>query len=157
MTEQIGPDRVVSIVFELHNSEGDLLDSSAESGPLSYLHGHSEILPGLEQALDSQQVGHEARIEVTPENGFGARDEQLIFDVPRAQLDFEPEAGQVLQAQGPGGVSAPFRVIKVGAEKVTLDGNHPMAGMHLVFTVKVVAVRDATPEELRQGRSQQSN
>lgn len=153
MTSMISRDQVVSIDFSLHDHDGELLDSSAESGPLTYLHGHQQILPGLERALEGQGVGYEARIEVTPEDGFGPRNEELVFDLPRERFDFQPEVGQVLQAQGPGGVSAPFQVVGVGLENITLDGNHPMAGRHLVFSVKVVATRPATEEELAHGHA----
>ena len=149
----IAENHVVSIEFELHDTEGALVDSSHESGPLSYLHGQGQILPGLERALDGKPVGHEARIEVTPDDGFGPRDEQLMFKVPRDRFDFEPSVGQVLQAENPSGMSAPFQVVAVEADGVTLDGNHPMAGKHLVFDVKVVSLREASAEELEHGHA----
>ena len=149
--DHINQDHVVSIEFELRDGAGEILDSSAASGPLSYLHGHGQLLPEVERELDDKPVGHEASVALTPETGFGERDEQLVFDVPRNMLEFAPEPGQILEAQGPGGITAPFRVVEVGAEKVKLDGNHPMAGKNVTFKVKVVGLRAATPEELSHG------
>jgi len=149
---KIARDQVVSIEFELHDREGSLIDSS-ENGPLSYVHGEEQILPGLERALDGQEVGYEVHLEVPPEDGFGQRDDRLVFQVPRDRFEFEPTAGQVLQAESPDGMSAPFQVVKVAEDAVTLDGNHPMAGKHLVFDVKVIGVRDATAEELAHGHA----
>ena len=84
---------------------------------------------------------------------FGARNEELVFDVPREQFDFEPEAGQVLQAEGPGGATAAVRVVAVSGDKVTLDGNHPLAGQALTFDIEIVDVRAASAEELSHGHS----
>ena len=117
------------------------------------MHGHGQLLPELERELDNKPLGHKASVALTPETGFGERDEQLVFDVPRTMLEFEPQAGQVLEAEGPGGIKAPFRVVEVGTDKVKLDGNHPMAGRSLTFQVEVVAVRAATSEELAHGHS----
>jgi FKBP-type peptidyl-prolyl cis-trans isomerase SlyD len=152
-SDPIGRDQVVSIEFELRNKEGEVLDSSQEAGPLSYLHGHGQLFPAVEKALEGQMVGHEAEVEVPPDEGFGQRDKELVFDVPRDQLDFEPEAGQVLQAEGPGGVNAAVRIVAVGEKGVTLDGNHPLAEQEIVFKVKVVGARAATAEELSHGHS----
>jgi len=152
-TAKIAANSVVSIDYRLTDDEGELLDSSAESAPLAYLHGHGQIVDGLERELTGKGVGDTVQIRVTPEDGYGFHEEKLVIKVPREQLDFEPEAGMVLLAQDPHGGSMPFKVVAVDQETVTLDGNHPLAGKSLNFDVKVVEVRQATEEELAHGHA----
>ena len=148
--DTIGDDCVVSIQYTLKNDDGELLDSSGESGPLSYLHGHGNLIPALEEALAGQNAGFELSISFTPEQGYGEYDPKLVFSVPREQMGIDPEEGQVVQAVGEGGAIGFLRVIGVTDSSITLDGNHPMAGVNLNFEVKVIEIREATAEELEQ-------
>ena len=144
----IASDHVISLEYELTDDAGVTLDSNKGGEPLSYLHGHGQIVPGLERALTGKAVGDQTSVTVSPEDGYGARDEDRLVTVGRDRFDFEPEAGQVLEASLPQGGSVPFVVVEVTKDNVVLDGNHPLAGKTLHFDVKVVGVRPATATEL---------
>ncbi len=143
---------VVTIEYTVKSSDGKVIDTSIGRAPLAYLHGKRNIVAGLEKALSGKKAGEEFSVIVKPEEGYGPRDESLISTVPIADLAEIPdlEVGIQLQAQTPQG----FRILTVVAidkGEVTLDANHPLAGVELNFTVKVVTVRNATPEELQHG------
>lgn len=151
--ETIAKDTVVSIDYRLTDDSGEELDASRDTEPLEYLHGHGQIVDGLEAALDGQAVGAEVQISVPPEDGYGVHEQKLVLQVPRSQFEFDVQVGMVLDAQDDKGGHMPFMVKEVGEEQVTLDGNHPLAGLTLNFEVKVVAVRAATEEELTHGHA----
>jgi len=144
-------ERVVVVHYRLSDDDGNQIDSSEESQPISYLHGRGQILPGLEQALEGKAAGYQAKIVVAPEDGFGLHQQEFVIEVPRAQFDFEIERGSVIEAQLPDGRSRHLQVEDFSDESVTLDGNHPMAGKTLHFDITVASVREATSEELEHG------
>lgn len=149
---QIAANAVVSIHYRLTNASGEQLDSSEGQDPLAYLHGASNIIPGLENALSGKVVGDKLSVTVEPEEGYGPVKEELIQDVDRANFEgidvIEP--GMQFMAQTPWG-QQPVTVVKVEEDTITLDGNHPLAGQTLSFDVEVVEVRAATEEELSHG------
>jgi FKBP-type peptidyl-prolyl cis-trans isomerase SlyD len=149
---KIAHEKVVSIHYTLKNNEGTVLDSSSGSDPLAYLHGFGNIIPGLENALEGKETGEKLAVTVEPEQGYGARDEQLVQAVPRSAFkgvdDLAP--GMQFQAQGPQGARLVV-VTQVAQDVVTVDANHPLAGQTLHFDVEVSEVRDATAEELEHG------
>jgi len=144
-------DHVVSIEYTLKNSSGEVLDSSGDE-PFAYLHGAQNIVPGLEKAIEGKKQGDEVDVKLSPEEGYGPRRDELLSDVDKAELDQIPdlEEGMQLQAQTPQGIQV-FTVTKIDGDKVTLDGNHPLAGEELNFKVKVLEVREATSEEIEHG------
>jgi FKBP-type peptidyl-prolyl cis-trans isomerase SlyD len=125
--------------------EGKVVDSSQGSGPLSYVHGQGQLVPGLEKELSGLKAGEKRSVTVDPESGYGAVDPNAFVEVSRAQLppDVMPQPGQALRGMGPDG--QPFRatIAKVADESVTLDLNHPLAGKTLAFDVTVVSVTPA--------------
>jgi FKBP-type peptidyl-prolyl cis-trans isomerase SlyD len=149
---KIAHEKVVSIHYTLTNKEGTVLDSSSGSDPLAYLHGFGNIIPGLENALEGKQKGEKLAVTVEPEQGYGARDEQLVQAVPRSAFKGVEELapGMQFQAQGPQGARLVV-VTQVAQDVVTVDANHPLAGQTLHFDVEVSEVRDATAEELEHG------
>lgn len=149
---QIGKDKVVSIDYTLTGPEGQVLDSSKGRGPLNYLHGNNNIIPGLEQALEGKNPGEQMTVTVPPEQAYGQKDQNLVQDVPRSAFKGVQEirAGMQFQAQSPQG-SRVVTVVDVQDETVKIDANHPLAGMPLKFDVQVVDVRDATQDELSHG------
>jgi FKBP-type peptidyl-prolyl cis-trans isomerase SlyD len=155
MTERaiIGQDQVVSLEFRLTDERGDLIDSSEEGDPLVYLHGHDQIVPGLENALEGKAEGHSGRVVVPPEDGYGESDPELVFTEPRSSFSFPVEVGQMLEASDEDGESYEYQVVGLTEDGVTLDGNHPLAGMTLTFDVTVVGVRPATAGELSHGHA----
>jgi FKBP-type peptidyl-prolyl cis-trans isomerase SlyD len=148
----ITQDSVVMIHYTLKDDAGAVIDSSASGEPLAYLHGHGNIVPGLERELIGRNVGDKMNVRVSPEDGYGVYDKGLVQSVPRRTLrgikDVQP--GMHLHAQtetGPRTVT----VTRVAGDMVTLDGNHPLAGKHLNFDIQVEDVRQATEEELSHG------
>lgn len=154
---QITDGTVVSMDYALRNDEGTILDQSQPGQPLTYLHGHKNIIPGLESALSGKSVGEQVEVRVNPEDAYGESNPALEQVVPKERFQGieNIEVGMQFQAsteQGPVSV----RVVKVEGEEVTVDGNHPLAGQHLNFDVTVQDVRSATEEELAHGHVHQS-
>lgn len=149
---QVAKHSVVTLEFTLTAPDGEVLDSSKGGQPLAYVHGTEALVPGLERELEGKQKGDRFDVRVAPDDGYGTRDERLVHDVPRAELPLGLgiEVGLQLQAQGPDG-DLIVTVVSFEGERVTLDGNHPLAGMELHFTGEVVDVRAATREELAHG------
>ncbi|HUX73139.1 MAG TPA: peptidylprolyl isomerase [Steroidobacteraceae bacterium] len=149
---QIAADRVVSIHYTLKDAGGEILDSSAGGEPLAYLQGRGHIVPGLERALEGRSGGETLSVVVAPEEGYGARDPQLVQRVPRRTLQGagEIQKGKQFQARTAGGTRL-FTVTAVAGDMVTLDGNHPLADQTLHFHVEIVAVREASAQELAHG------
>jgi len=148
----IEKDRVVSLTYTLTDSAGKVLDSSSDTGPLSYLHGNGNIIVGLEKALEGKNEGDAVKVTVPAADAYGERDESLVVNVPRARFQGVSEiaAGMQFEAETAEG-SRLVTVTKVSPEMVTVDANHALAGMDLSFDVEVVAIRAATAEELSHG------
>jgi FKBP-type peptidyl-prolyl cis-trans isomerase SlyD len=148
----ISKDSVVSIEYSLTDDTNEILDSSEGMGPLEYLHGHSNIIPGLERELEGKKAGDSFKVSVKPEDAYGAYDENLVVKVGREQFpdDVEIEEGMQFEAAGPNG-SHIVKVTAVEGDKVTIDANHDLAGETLHFDVKVISVRESTEEERAQG------
>lgn len=148
----IANNRVVAFHYVLKNEQGEELDSSRGQLPLLYLHGHNNILPGLEQALEGHSLGDHFTVTLRPEQGYGVHDPELVQRVPRSALEGanELQLGMQFQAQTEDG-EVPVRVIGLDAEHVTVDGNHPLAGQTLLFEIEIRNVRDALAEELEEG------
>ncbi len=149
---QIENKRVISLTYTLKDNDDNVIDQSND-GSFCYLHGASNIIPGLENALAGKAAGDELSVSIPPEEGYGVRDDERIQDVPRNMFppEQEIEAGMQFNAQSPEGQSIVVVVAKVEEDTVTVDGNHPLAGVQLNFDVKVMEIRDATAEELEHG------
>ncbi|WP_151669800.1 FKBP-type peptidyl-prolyl cis-trans isomerase [Nitrincola schmidtii] len=152
---QIDQNTVVSIHYTLTNMEGNVMDSSVGQQPLAYLHGASNIIPGLENALTGKAVGETLQVTVEPEHGYGEVREEMIQSVDRANFSGvdEIEVGMQFMAQTPWG-EQPVMVVGIEGDNITLDGNHPLAGQTLNFDVEVVEVRAATEAEIEAGSPQ---
>jgi FKBP-type peptidyl-prolyl cis-trans isomerase SlyD len=148
---QISKNKVVSIHYTLKDNEGTTLDSSLGGEPLIYIQGIGSLIPGMEEGLEGKVKGDKLQIKVTPDKGYGMRDETLIQEVPRSAFgDQDVQVGMRFRAETGGGVQV-VTVTEVTPDTVTVDGNHPLAGVDLNFTVEVMDVRNATPEELAHG------
>jgi FKBP-type peptidyl-prolyl cis-trans isomerase SlyD len=152
---KIAKDHVVQIEYKLTGPDGAVLDESAGE-PLTYLHGGRNIIPGLERQLEGLVSGDQRMVTVEAGEAYGERSDEMIRDVPKAELLSSGldnlQVGMQLQGHSPQGVQV-FTITNVGAENVTLDGNHPLAGLQLKFDVRVVGVRKATLEELAHGHA----
>ena len=143
---------VVTIDYTLTSDAGDVIDSSSGGEPLAYLHGFGNIVPGLENALDGRDEGESVSVKVPPGEGYGERDPELVHRATRAQFQGidEVEVGMRFQARS-GNEMTVVTVVAVEGEDITLDANHPLAGMNLNFDVRIVGVRQATSVELEHG------
>ena len=149
---QISDNKVVSIHYTLTNDKGEVLDSSSGKAPLAYLHGNKNIISGLENALNEKVVGDKFNISIPPEEAYGVHDEALIQVIPKSVFQGieEIEAGMQFQAKSDEGIQV-VTVTKVDGDKITVDGNHALAGETLTFDVEVADIREATQEELQHG------
>ena len=145
--------KIVTMHYTLKNAAGDVLDSSVGANPLPYLHGAGNIVVGLEKGLTGANVGETREVEVSPEEGYGLRQGPGPQPVPRNQfpdgVDLQPGMG--FQAQGDGGEMMVVYIAKVDETTVWVDGNHPLAGEKLFFSVEIMSVREASDCELSCG------
>lgn len=148
----IKEDKVVAIDYRLTDDEGNELDASKPEQPLVYLHGHKNIIPGLEDALEGKASGESMDVRIEAKDAYGEHQSQLQQVVPKGQFESidNLEVGMRLQASTPEG-PIPIEVIKIEDEEVTIDANHPLAGKPLNFAVTVKEVRDSTEEERSHG------
>jgi FKBP-type peptidyl-prolyl cis-trans isomerase SlyD len=158
MTTAISPEQVVApghVVFmnyRLVDDAGNELDATKDE-PLAYLHGHRNIIPGLENALQGLKAGDKKQVTVTPVDGYGERQDDLRFRLPISEFGNQvPKVGSIVELEAQED-SMLAHIIAVDADAVTLDGNHPMAGKTLHFTIEIVSVRPATSEELEHGHA----
>ncbi len=145
---------VVSIEYTLR-VDGEVLDSSDEAGPLQFLAGYGNIVAGLESEMMKMKIGESKDVVVKPEDGYGEFDEEAFGDVPRGDFpgDMKLEEGLELRVTGEDGNDQMAVVDSFTDETVRLDFNHPLAGAELHFSVKVVAMREPTTEELDHGHA----
>lgn len=143
---------VVSMDYKL-TVDGEVLDSSDGQGPLQFLAGYDNIVPGLEREMIGMKVGESKDVVVSPADGYGEFDEEGFMDVPRSDFpsDLQIEEGVELSVTDDEGKNQYARIESITDESVRLDFNHPLAGAELHFNVKVVALRDPTEEELDHG------
>ncbi len=149
---RIGSNTVVAFDYTLTDDAGQLLDSSEGREPLHYLHGNGGIIPGLERELEGKQQGDRLQVAVAPDDAYGERNDDLEQQVLRGQFEEgdQLEVGMQFRADTPQGPMV-FTVTELDDEQVTVDGNHPLAGVALNFDVTVREVREATPEEIAHG------
>jgi len=154
MTTPIADGTVVSLHYTLKDADGDVIESTDGHEPLQYLHGAGNIVTGLEQALLGKVEGDEVAVDVKAEEAYGLHDERGILQFPRDKFPPEPEleVGMVFAMQAPDGRTAPVRIVSVEGDVVTIDVNHPLAGVDLHFDVTVHGVREATEQEKEAGQ-----
>lgn len=147
--------KVVSIHYVLRDDAGQELDRSEEGSPMFYLHGAQNIVAGLEEKLTGAAIGAKVSVTVPPEKGYGPRNRGKVFQIPRSALPatVTPTRGMQLYANGPDNQKVPVFITKVQGPTITVDPNHPLAGVTLHFDVTVVDVRDATDEEKTHGHA----
>jgi FKBP-type peptidyl-prolyl cis-trans isomerase SlyD len=149
---KIAKDHVVSFDYQVSNSRSEPLDSSADSGPMAYLHGYSSIVPGLEKALEGRIAGESIDIVVPPVEAYGLRDEARVGRVDRSIFpeDADIRPGMRFRATSEQGTDNVV-VTAVDGDTITVDANHPLAGETLTFAVTIRDVRPATEDEIAHG------
>lgn len=151
---KIGKNTVVTVRYTLSDAQNNLIEEGQE--PMVYLHGgYENTLPKIEEALEGQQTGFETTVQVEPEDAFGDYDPALVKIEPRDRLPEPVEVGMQFEGTPEGGEESDdiviFTVTDIADDKVVLDGNHPLAGMALRFSLNVAEVREATAEEIAHG------
>jgi FKBP-type peptidyl-prolyl cis-trans isomerase SlyD len=145
---QITKHKVASIHYTLKDNEGKLLDSSDGREPLTYIHGVGNLIPGMEEGLEGKIKGEKVILKVAPEKGYGIKNEALLQKVPRESFGGQPVTVGMQFQTNRGDV---VTVTHVGLDQITVDANHPLAGIELNFAVEVLDVRNATDDELAHG------
>lgn len=139
---------VAAIHYTLKDNTGKVLDSSSGHDPLHYLHGEGNLIPGMEEGLEGQEKGAKLQLKISPEKGYGVRDEKLVQKLPRSSFgDQKVEKGIQFHSNN----GAVVTVTNVGLEQVTVDANHALAGVELNFSIEVMEVRTATTDEIAHG------
>ncbi len=144
--------KAASIHYTLKNKDGELLDTSEGKPPLSYIQGIGNLIPGMEKGLEGKSTGDKLSLVIAPEDAYGKRDDQFITTIPMTNFpekeNVKPGAQFIAKSdQG----SRTATIVKVEDDNVTVDFNHPLAGVELHFDVEVLEVRNATEEELSHG------
>lgn len=148
----ISENAVVLFHYTLTDENGVQLDSSTDTKPLAYVHGHKNIIPGLEKAMEGKTTGDTMKVTVPAAEAYGEYQDHLVQEVPRKAFQGveNMQTGMRFEAKTPSGpVSVVVR--DFSEETVTVDGNHPLAGKDLTFDVNIQTVREATEEELAHG------
>lgn len=155
MSLSIGDNLAVSMHYKLTDNDGNVLDSSEGAEPLDYLHGVGNLIPGLEKALTGKVEGESVQVKVEPAEAYGEVMPELIEIVQKTAFQGVDsiEAGMAFEAQGPDGAMQHVVVKKVEGDEVTVDANHPLAGVVLNFDVTIISVREATEEEVAHGHT----
>ena len=148
----IEKDKVVSIDYTLTNDQGEVLDSSSDREPLTYLHGGGGLIPGLEKELDGKAKGDKLVAVIAPEEAYGVQNKDLIQDIPLENFHDASEVKIGAQFQVENGDHSHIATItSIGDKSATVDMNHPLADETLHFDVEVMDVREPTKEELEHG------
>ncbi len=145
---QITKNTVASIHYTLRDGDGNILDTSSGREPLTYLQGAGNLILGMEEGLEGKQKGDKFQLKIAPEKGYGEKDTSLVQKVPRSAFGNQNvEKGMQFQTNQGHVVT----VTEIGLESITVDANHPLAGVELHFDVEVTEVRNATSEEVSHG------
>jgi len=149
---QIEDNKIVVMNYTLTSDDGEVLDQS-DDGSFAYLHGAQNIIPGLENALVGKKAGDKLNVKVAPEDGYGERNAEMVQVVGKEMFESETEieVGMQFNAEGPEGHPLMITVTAVEGNDITIDGNHPLAGVGLNFDVSIVEVKDASKEEIEHG------
>jgi FKBP-type peptidyl-prolyl cis-trans isomerase SlyD len=149
---QVANDTAVSIHYTLTNDAGEVLDSSIGQETLDYLHGTGNIISGLEGAITGKSIGDKFKIRIEPADAYGEIHEDRVQVISRDMFEGidDIQVGMQFHADvshGPGVVT----VVSINDDDITIDGNHPLAGIALTFDVEVIDIRPATSEEMDHG------
>ena len=153
MSLEIARNSVVTLEYHVTDPDGEVVDEGRE--PIIYLHGgYDDIFPKIEEALQGKTVGESVQVKLQPDEAFGEYDTSLVQIEPRKDFPKELQVGMQFEGGPEDGGDDDFviyRVTDIAGDKVVLDGNHPLAGMALVFTCTVSGVRPASAEEVEHG------
>ena len=144
---KISQDCAVTLHYQVATPQGKVLEKSQE--PIAYLHGgYGNIFPKVEEALLGQEAGYRVTLDLSVADAFGERDESLLQTISKTEFPPGVKVGGQLEGRDTNGQARAFTVVKIKGDKVLLDGNHPLAGQALRFSVHVLDVRAASEEEI---------
>ena len=153
MNRQVVRNTVVTLDYSVTDPDGELVDAGHE--PLVYLHGgYDDIFPLIEEAVQEKRIGESVVVKMQPDDAFGEYDAELVQIEPRTGFPEELQVGMQFEGVPDSGDEDDvmiYRVTEIADDKVVLDGNHPLAGMALVFTCTVTDVRPASAQEIEHG------
>lgn len=150
---KVEQNKVVTISYRLADGDNNLLDSSEENGNLPYIHGTEFLAPGIEKSLEGKTIGDSVDTVVKAVDAFGEFSDELLFSVKRSEINIDDETlkpGLEFEAEIHGELRY-CRIDEVKDDSVTINANHPLAGMDIHFEAEVLEIRDATAEELDHG------
>jgi FKBP-type peptidyl-prolyl cis-trans isomerase SlyD len=148
---KITADKAITLNYTLKDNDGKLIDESKDSSFI-YLHGHNNIIPGLEAALSDKAKGDTFELVLEPKDAYGEYNPAITQTISSSAFgDEKVEVGMQFHAEGEEGEPVMITISEVNGDDITIDGNPPLAGVTLNYDVEVMDVRDATEEELSHG------
>ncbi len=145
--------RVIAFNYILKNAQGEVLDASQPNQPMPFLEGRQQIIPALESVIVLMNEGDKRKVALKASEAYGEFRPEMMMDVPKEELaHLKIEVGTHLQLQLNQGVQV-VKVSKITDTHVTLDGNHPLAGVDLEFDIEIMLIRQATADEIQHGHA----
>jgi FKBP-type peptidyl-prolyl cis-trans isomerase SlyD len=154
MATKIKQNTVVRLVYRLTDSDGRLIEDRTPENPFEFLQGLGQVVAPVERAIEGKTAGFRCEVTVSPRDGYGEYDPSLVVEIPQEEFPEGRtiEVGMKFNTMGPRGKPVVVRVIAAEDGVVTVDGNHPLAGLELIFELRVLDVREATETEIETGR-----
>lgn len=140
MTQAVKPGDKIRVAYTGKLENGDVFDASEKGTPLEFTVGEGQLIQGFDEAVVGMHLGEKKNINIPPDEGYGIRNDDLIFDIPRENIptDMALEVGKVIQLTNQSGQKIPGIISTIGDTAVTIDANHPLAGKTLVFDIEIV-------------------
>ncbi len=153
MSSRVAPDSVVTLAYTLLAENGDELEERTPENPFAYIQGRGQILTKIERELLGQTAGFATTIRVAMEEAYGRFRSELVVEIPRKNFpaDLDLKLGMKFDTTGPDGQPLAVRLVAVDRATVTVDGNHPLAGIGLIFEIRILDVREPSEEERKIG------
>jgi FKBP-type peptidyl-prolyl cis-trans isomerase SlyD len=154
MSMPVGTDTVVTLTYRILTEDGRVLEERTPEDPYEYLHGQGQIVGPVERMVEGKTSGFRGETMVTPRDGYGEYNPSLVAELPKSHFpaNVDLRVGMKFNTRDSEGNTMTVRVLEVGEEMVTVDGNHPLAGLTLSFEIRILDVRAATAGEIESGR-----
>ncbi|MCM2281053.1 MAG: peptidylprolyl isomerase [Bdellovibrionaceae bacterium] len=149
MSLRVRVDRVVTLAYEIRDDQGNEIEIRSPESPALYIHGRGQLLSEVEAVLEGKTPGFSTTVRLEARQAYGEYQPELAIEMPREAFPQGQalDVGMKFDTVGPDGKPLVVRVTAVDSDVVTLDGNHPLAGISLLFEVRVLDVREASEEE----------